>query len=79
VVTTPEMRELGAPDVLTWEIHEEEGGLTRLTVIHELEDAPHTLAADSNDEGLRQGGGGGRAWILSDLESLLDTGASIGG
>jgi hypothetical protein len=78
VVTTPAMRELGAPDVLTWEIHEDEGGLTRLTVIHELEDAPHTLAAVSNDEGLRQGGGGW-AWILSDLESLLETGASIGG
>ena len=65
-----------APGRVTWEILEEEGGITRLTVIHELHDAPHTLAAVANDENLRQGGGGW-AWILSDLKSLLEAGASI--
>ena len=65
-----------APGRVTWEILEEEGGITRLTVIHELHDAPHTLASVANDESLRQGGGGW-AWILSDLKSLLEAGASI--
>src|SRR4029079_19281492 len=34
-----------APGRGTWEIAEEDSGLTRLTVSHELHDAPHTLAA----------------------------------
>ena len=67
-----------APGRLTWEIAEEDGGLTRLTVTHELHDSPHTLAAVANDEKL-QFGGGGWDWILSDLKSLLETGSSIGG
>ena len=65
------------PGRLTWEIFEEDGGLTRLTVIHELEDAPHTLAAVANDAKLREGGGGW-SWILSDLKSFLESGGSIG-
>jgi uncharacterized protein YndB with AHSA1/START domain len=64
-----------APGRLTWEIAEDDGGLTRLTVVHELTDAPHTLAAVANDERLRLGGGGWD-WILSDLKSLLETGSS---
>ncbi len=67
-----------APGRLTWEITEEDGGLVRLTVTHEVEDRPHTLAAVANDEKLHLGGGGWD-WILSDLKSLLETGASIGG
>jgi uncharacterized protein YndB with AHSA1/START domain len=67
-----------APGRVTWEIEEDDGGLTRLTVVHELEDAPHTLAAVANDERLHLGGGGWN-WILSDLKSLLETGSSIGG
>jgi len=112
VITTPEMREHGAPEVLidgevlevdpphrlvqtwhayftpdtateapgrlTWELFEDDGGLTRLTVTHELDDSPHTLAAVASDEKLREGGGGW-AWILSDMKSLLESGASIGG
>jgi len=110
VVSTPEMREFGAADILidgevievdpphrlvqtwhayfspdtaaeapsrlTWEIFEEDEGVTRLTVTHELDNAPHTLAAVSNDEKLREGGGGW-SWILSDLKSLLESGGSI--
>jgi len=67
-----------APGRLTWEIAEDDGGLTRLTVSHELDDRPHTLAAVANDETLQRGGGGWD-WILSDLKSLLETGSSIGG
>ena len=67
-----------APGRVTWEIAEDDGGLTRLTVTHELEDAPHTLAAVANDETLSLGGGGWD-WILSDLKSLLEMGSSIGG
>jgi uncharacterized protein YndB with AHSA1/START domain len=67
-----------APGRLTWEIVAEDGGLTRLTVSHELIDTPNTLAAVANDETLQRGGGGWD-WILSDLKSLLETGASIGG
>jgi uncharacterized protein YndB with AHSA1/START domain len=66
-----------APGRLTWEIVAEDG-LTRLTVSHELIDAPNTLAAVANDETLQRGGGGWD-WILSDLKSLLETGSSIGG
>ena len=63
------------PGRLTWEIAEDDAGVVRLTVTHELEDAPHTLAAVSSDERLQQGGGGW-AWILSDLKTMLETGKS---
>jgi len=66
------------PGRLTWEIFEDDGGLVRLTVTHELDEAPHTLAAVAGDAKLREGGGGW-AWILSDLKSFLESGASIGG
>ena len=65
-----------APGRLTWEIAEESEGVTRLTVTHELVDSPHTLAAVANDARLHLGGGGW-SWILSDLKSLLESGASI--
>ena len=67
-----------APGRVTWEIDEEAGGITRLTVVHELDGAPHTLAAVANDGKLHEGGGGW-AWILSDLKSLLESGESIAG
>jgi len=66
------------PGRVTWEIDEDDGGITRLTVIHELHNAPHTLAAVADDAKLREGGGGW-AWILSDLKSPLESGASISG
>jgi uncharacterized protein YndB with AHSA1/START domain len=64
-----------APGRLTWDVFEEDGGLTRLTVTHELVDSPVTLAAVSNDAKLVEGGGGW-AWILSDLKSVLESGSS---
>ena len=74
---SPEMTDEGHSTV-TWDIHPEHDGITRLTVIHDVTDRPVIAAVVSNDEPLNQGGGGW-AWILSDLKSLLETGQSIGG
>ena len=58
---------------LTYEIAETKGGVTKLTVIHELEGAPNlALIVGGQQEEL--GAGGGWAWVLSDLKSLLETG-----
>jgi uncharacterized protein YndB with AHSA1/START domain len=61
---------------LTWEIKEGKGGVTRLTVIHELEGAPK-LAALMDGDWEDQGAGGGWSWVLSDLKTLLETGTSL--
>src|ERR1700753_1337989 len=45
---------------LTWEIEESDGGVTALTVSHELDGAPRT--ADVGGGG--GGGGAGGAWVL---------------
>jgi uncharacterized protein YndB with AHSA1/START domain len=60
---------------LTWEIEQMEGGVTRLTVVHELEGAPIHLALVTGDV---VQGGGGWPFILSDLKSLLETGSAMG-
>ena len=65
-----------APGRLTWELDAENDNVTRLTITHELENSPHTLAAVSNDAKLHEGGGGW-AWILSDLKSFLESGTSV--
>ena len=59
---------------LTWEIDELPGGISKLTVTHQLEGTPN-LAAMSAGE--REGAGGGWSWVLSDLKTLLETGASL--
>jgi uncharacterized protein YndB with AHSA1/START domain len=61
---------------LTYEIDPIEGAATRLTVIHELEGAP-TLAAMVSGAAEAEGAGGGWAWALSDLKSLLETGKRL--
>jgi uncharacterized protein YndB with AHSA1/START domain len=61
---------------LTWEIDAGDGGVTKLTVTHELEGAPKTavqVAGEIPDAG------GGWSWILSDLKTLLETGAPLPG
>ena len=63
---------------LTYEIEESRGGVAKLTVIHELEGAP-ALAAVVAGESDVEGAGGGWAWVLSDLKSLLETGSSFQG
>jgi len=58
---------------LTYEIVEGQGGVTKLTLTHELEGAPQLALLLSG--GLEaMGAGGGWSWVLSDLKSLLETG-----
>jgi uncharacterized protein YndB with AHSA1/START domain len=65
------------PTRVTYDIEEDDFGYTKLTVTHELENAPqHATQVGGSDLRLAQGGGGW-AWILSDLKSLLETGKSI--
>jgi uncharacterized protein YndB with AHSA1/START domain len=63
---------------LTYELEQEAGrdGVTRLTVTHELEGAPLAAAMVS---GQVEEAGGGWAFILSDLKSLLETGSGVVG
>ena len=69
---SPELVEEGGSRV-TFEIAEEVGGISQLTVTHELEGFPLHAAQVASKAPLEQGGGGW-VWILSDLKSLLETG-----
>jgi uncharacterized protein YndB with AHSA1/START domain len=60
---------------VTWEIEEREPGLCRLTVTHDLQDAPITAITVNG----RADAGGGWPYILSDLKTLLETGSSLAG
>jgi uncharacterized protein YndB with AHSA1/START domain len=61
---------------LTFEIAETKGGVSKLTVTHELEGAPKLalLLSGALEE---QGAGGGWPFVLSDLKSLLESGARM--
>jgi len=61
---------------LTYEIEEGRGGVSRLSVIHDVTGRPGHAAMVA---GIKQGPGegGGWAWILSDLKSLLETGQQM--
>jgi len=59
---------------LTYDIDEREGGVTCLTVTHDLTGAPETAAMVG---GSVEGAGGGWAEVLSDLKTLLETGKSL--
>ncbi len=61
---------------ITHEIVPGANGVCSLTLTHELEGAP-TLAAILSGAFEAQGAGGGHAWVLSDLKSLLETGKSF--
>lgn len=61
---------------VTHEIKEGANGVCSLTLIHDLEGAEH-LAKIVGGEWEDQGAGGGHAWVLSDLKSLLETGKSF--
>ncbi len=58
---------------LTWEIDETDGGVTAVTVRHQLDGAPRTADLVAG----RDGGLAGWTWILSDLKSLLETGRPL--
>lgn len=57
---------------VTWEVEPTEAGFCRLTVTHEMDNAPIMAAATIAPFNTR--GGGGWNYILSDLKSLLETG-----
>ncbi len=59
---------------LTYEIEPLVGGVTKLAVTHELDGAPATAAIVG---GVITEAGGGWAWILSDLKTLLETGTPL--
>ena len=61
---------------LTYEIAETNHGVSKLTLIHELEGAPRlALFVAGGMEDI--GAGGGWAEVLSDLKTLLETGRSF--
>ena len=57
---------------ITWEIDELDSGLSRVTVVHELEGAPKVAALVAG-EMEQQGGGSGWPEVLSGLKTLLET------
>jgi uncharacterized protein YndB with AHSA1/START domain len=63
---------------LTYEIEAGEGGVSKLTVTHELAGAPG-VAAMVAGELESTGAGGGWNQVLSDLKSLLETGQGLYG
>ena len=63
---------------LTYEIHAGDNGVCRLTLTHELTNAPQTAEMVSGAmETSGGGGGGGWSWVLSDLKTLLETGSGF--
>jgi uncharacterized protein YndB with AHSA1/START domain len=63
---------------LTYEIDEGRGGVSRLSVIHDLAGRPGHAAMVAGDQ-QGPGAGGGWLWILSDLKSLLEGGKQMSG
>ena len=61
---------------ITHEIKDTGNGVCSLTLTHELEGAP-VLAAIISGAFEDEGAGGGHAWVLSDLKSLLETGRPL--
>jgi uncharacterized protein YndB with AHSA1/START domain len=61
---------------LTYEIEEGPGGVSRLTVTHDLAGAPVTAKLVA---GQVADAGGGWSFILSDLKTLLETGKAFAG
>ena len=65
---------------LTFEIASAGDGVSKLTITHEFDQAPNAaLLLSGGYEEMGQGGGGGWAWVLSDLKSLLETGRRMAG
>ena len=61
---------------LTYEIEEGQGGVSKLTLIHDLEGAPQ-LALLVGGQLEDTGAGGGWNWVLSGLKTVLETGTSL--
>ena len=60
---------------LTYEIEETAGGVSKLTVTHELEGKPKLQLLVSGNMG--EMAGGGWPWVLSDLKTLLESGTPM--
>jgi uncharacterized protein YndB with AHSA1/START domain len=66
------------PTRLTYEIQEGENGVTKLTLTHDVDGAP-SVAEMVSGALEHTGAGGGWAFVLSDLKSLLETGSALAG
>ena len=64
------------PTRVTFEIADAPAGVSKLTVTHELENAPLTAAQLAGEI---EGAGGGWPFVLSDLKTLLETGEGLPG
>ncbi|KUL24174.1 SRPBCC domain-containing protein [Actinoplanes awajinensis] len=64
---------------LTWDIEDSGPGVCRVTITHELTGAPAHAAMVQGNPDAGAEGGGGWAWVLSDLKSLLETGSILAG
>ena len=64
------------PTRVTFELSEYGAGVTKLRVIHDLENAPLTFATVTTSE---PNMGGGWSWILNDLKSVVETGSTLAG
>jgi uncharacterized protein YndB with AHSA1/START domain len=60
---------------LTWEIEPVHAKFCKLTLTHEMENAPMMAAMVSST--FSEQGAGGWLWILSDMKSLLETGHTL--
>jgi uncharacterized protein YndB with AHSA1/START domain len=65
------------PTRVTFDIEQDDVGVTRVTVTHEMENAPRTAEQITSAARITEGGGGWNL-ILSDLKTLLETGRSFG-
>lgn len=74
----PEQVEEGFRTV-TWLIEDEFPGVCRLTVTHDVTDAPLAAGTIGLHDGKLDEGAGGWTFILQDLKSLLETGSSLRG
>jgi uncharacterized protein YndB with AHSA1/START domain len=63
------------PTRLTYEIAPGQGGVTSLTVTHEVVGGTETAAMLAGEV---EEAGGGWAYVLSDLKTLLETGSALG-
>ena len=61
---------------LTYEIAEGQNGVSKLTLIHDLDGAPKLAALLAGDQEA-EGAGGGWSWVLSGLKTVLETGKSL--
>jgi uncharacterized protein YndB with AHSA1/START domain len=64
------------PTRMTYELEPGAGGVTKLTLTHEVDDAP--LAAGITSGAVSEAGGG-LPWVLSDLKTVLETGEPLPG